>query len=332
MSFRSRLLVSMRSFGLSYILLCSGLCAQERSCPVESDLVRETVESLAKLVGEEYFEPETAKQVGQRLKEQLVKGRYDDVPTLQALARRLTRDMFEVAKDNHLSVSVARQSDWEDNSVKKPFVSREERGRKANFGVKHVEVLAGNVGYLNLTHFYRPEEAKDPLAAAMCLLRNADALIIDMRENTGGSPETVTLLASYLFAEPNLPLFKIISRHSGSQQYSTADKPPPGHDDSRPVFVLTSARTFSAGEGFAFILQEYKRATIVGETTSGAANPGRPFAISNSFEAVIPTGRVATAVRGSNWEGVGVKPDIHSPAAKALDAAHALATRALEDQ
>ena len=96
--------------------------------------------------------------------------------------------------------------------------------------------------------------------------------------------------------------------------------------------MLTSARTFSAGEGLAFILQEHKRATIVGETTSGADNPGRPFAITDSFEAVIPTGRVATAVRGSNWEGVGVKPDVHSSAAKALDAAHALVTRALQDQ
>jgi C-terminal processing protease CtpA/Prc len=322
----------MQSLGLSYILLCFVLSAQERPRPVKSDLVRETVESLAKHVGKEYFDAETAEKVGQRLKEGLAHGRYDDVPSLPALAKRLTRDMFEVTKDNHLSVFVARQSDLEDDSHKKPAVSREEQGRKVNFGVKRVEVLAGNVGYLNLTHFYRPEEAGDTLAAAMCLLRNADALIIDMRENTGGSPETVAQLASYLFAEPKLALFKIISRHSDSQQYSTADKPPPGHNGSRPVFVLTSARTFSAGEGLAFILQEHKRATIVGETTSGAANPGRSFAITDSFEAVIPTGRVATAVRESNWEGVGVKPDVHSPAAKALDAAHALATRALQDQ
>jgi retinol-binding protein 3 len=330
MSFRSHLLVSLQSLGLLCILLASVLCGQDR--PVDRNLIRETVESLAKLIGDEYFDAETAERVGERLQEQLAAGRYDDVPSLPALAKKLTDDLFEVTKDKHLAVFVSHPADKDEDGDKKPAASRQEQGRQANFGVKHVEVLSGNVGYLNLTHFYRPEEAKEALAAAMLLLRNADALIIDMRENTGGSPETVAQLASYLFAEPKLPLFKITSRHAESQQYSTADEPPPGHDAARPVFVLTSARTFSAGEGLAFLLQERKRATIVGETTSGAANPGRPFAVNKSFEAIIPTGRVVTAIGETNWEGIGVKPDVPSSAAKALAAAHALAKRALQDK
>src|SRR5688500_7367545 len=116
----SQLVFCMHSFALSYILLCSVLCAQERSCTVESDQRRETVESLAKHVGKEYFDAETAEKLSQRLKEELANARYDDVTTLQDLARRLTRDMFEVTKDKHLSVIVARQSDMKDDSVKEP--------------------------------------------------------------------------------------------------------------------------------------------------------------------------------------------------------------------
>ena len=98
-------------------------------------------------------------------------------------------------------------------------------------------------------------------------------------------------------------------------------------DGRRPVYVLTSARTFSAGEGFAFLLQERGRAEVIGERTPGAANPGRPYPVNALFEVTVPNGKVVSAVRRGNWEGIGVVPDIEVPAAEALRIAHA---RALE--
>lgn len=318
MSLRSHVQILLLAAAL---FLCSALPAQRPSPPVAKDLIQGTVESLAKIVGQEYFDAEMAERVGKRLRDDLAQGQYDDASSPRSLARMLTRDVFAVTKDKHLSVFVVRKSDADESSDNKPDVSREERARQANFGIQRVEILPGNVGYLNVTHFYRPEEARDTLAAAMRVLQSADTLIIDMRQNSGGSPGTVAMLASYVFAEPDLPLFKIIGRRSGSRQYSTQAEPPPSRNGTRRVFVLTSARTFSAGEGFAYILQERRRATVIGETTAGAANPGRPFPVNEHFEAVIPTGRIATAIRGGNWEGTGVKPDVPSPAAQALDAA-----------
>jgi C-terminal processing protease CtpA/Prc len=96
--------------------------------------------------------------------------------------------------------------------------------------------------------------------------------------------------------------------------------------------VLTAGRTFSAGEGLAFILQERNRAEVVGETTAGAANPGRPYRLNSHFEVTVPNGRVRSAVRGGNWEGVGVQPDVAVSASDALRVAHARALRQLIQQ
>jgi C-terminal processing protease CtpA/Prc len=190
-------------------------------------------------------------------------------------------------------------------------------------------VLAGNVGYLNVTSFYRLEEARDVISAAMRLLRSADALILDMRGNSGGSPGTVALLASHLFDTPGLPLFEIVPRAGSGVQYTTFEPGVPERNGTRPAYVLTSEHTFSAGEGFAFILQERRRADVIGEPTAGAANPGRPYPVNPRLEVTVPNGQVRTAVTGRNWEGDGVMPDVTVPADDALRSAHMLALREL---
>ncbi len=166
----------------------------------------------------------------------------------------------------------------------------------------------------------------------MRTLQHADALILDMRHNTGGSPDTVALLASYLFDAPQLPLFEIVARSGDSRLYKTETSELAGRNESRPVYVLTAKRTFSAGEGIAFVLQERGRAEVVGERTAGAANPGRPYAVNSRFEVTVPNGEVRTAVTGRNWEGRGVKPDVSIAASDALRVAHIRALRRLLGQ
>jgi C-terminal processing protease CtpA/Prc len=195
--------------------------------------------------------------------------------------------------------------------------------------VQRVEVLAGNVGYLNLTAFFRIEEARDAIAAAMQTLRHADALILDLRDNGGGNPDTVTLLASYCFAEQGLPLFEIVPRSGEARRYKTASDGVFERNETRSMYVLISPRTFSAGEGMAFLLQERGRAEIIGETTAGAANPGRPYPAGDHFEVTIPNGQVRTSIKGTNWEGDGVSPDVKVDAADALHVAHVRALRQL---
>jgi C-terminal processing protease CtpA/Prc len=154
-------------------------------------------------------------------------------------------------------------------------------------------------------------------------------LIIDLRQNSGGAPDTAALMAGYLFDRAGLPLFQIVPRAGNSVEYATPDPGPVERDGRRPVYVLTSSRTFSAGEGFAFLLQERARAEVIGERTAGAANPGRPYRVNAWFEVTVPNGQVRSAISGGNWEGRGVKPDIEVPAAEALDVAHARALKRL---
>jgi retinol-binding protein 3 len=263
------------------------------------------------------------------LRNGLAQGRYGGHDTLESLAQELTRALFAMTQDRHLAVAVVEGRSAAPASTVSDGETREMRARRANFGVQRVEVLAGNVGYLNLTWFYRLEEAREAISSAMQLLRSADALILDMRENGGGSPDTVALLASYLFDAHGLDLFEIVSRSGSGDRYTTLEPAVPERNGGRPVYVLTSTRTFSAGEGLAFILQERRRAEVIGEPTPGAANPGRPYPVHPRLEVTVPNAYVRTAMTGRNWEGVGVVPDLAVPARDALRSAHIRALREL---
>jgi C-terminal processing protease CtpA/Prc len=127
-------------------------------------------------------------------------------------------------------------------------------------------------------------------------------------------------------------LFEIEPRSGEKRIYATESSDIPERDEKRPIYVLTSGRTFSAGEGIAFLLQERGRAEVVGETTAGAANPGRVYPINAHFEVTIPNGKVRSAVRGTNWEGAGVIPDVRVAADDALRVAHVHALERLIPQ
>jgi C-terminal processing protease CtpA/Prc len=282
---------------------------------------------VAAIVRREYVDAGAAARVDASLRRSLVEGRYAGLATAEALREALTHELFEITRDRHLAVDLVPEHAPRDGEE-----SREAQGRRSNFGVRRVEILAGNVGYLDLGAFFRLGEARDVVSAAMQLLRNADALIIDLRSNAGGSPDTVALVASYLFDMPGLPLFEIVPPGGGGGRYATEAAVLAERNGRRPVYVLTAARTFSAGEGLAFILQERHRAEVIGERTAGAANPGRPYAVNAHFTVTVPNGRVRSAVSGGNWEGVGVTPDVAAPAADALRVAHARALRRLLEQ
>lgn len=309
-------------------VLLYGQVAEQPIARIDRAFIRETVDSLASVVDGEYFDPDVAARVAASVRAWLAQGRYDTATTPESLAEILTRDLFEATKDKHLAVTVVQEGVSSPASTA-PDEARELRARRTNFGVQRVEILAGNVGYLNLIAFYRPEEVRDTLSAVIRTLQHADALILDMRDNSGGSPDTAALLASYLFDAPALPLFDIVDRSGGRSRYTTEASPLPGRNGTRPVYVLTAARTFSAGEGIAFILQERRRAEVVGERTAGAANPGRAYPVNARFKVTVPNGQVRTAVAGRNWEGGGVVPDVAVAASDALRVAHTRAIREL---
>lgn len=300
--------------------------AQSPLAAIDTARVRETVDGVGRTIEREYFDAATGARINLALHTRLNAGAYDGASTPDLLARLLTNDLFAIARDKHLAVTVVRPSTPAPDTTAAAD-ARAQAARRDNGGIRRVEILAGNVGYLDISYFWRVDEARDALDAAMHLLARADALVIDMRKNGGGSPDTVALLASYLIDGAAAPLFDITPRSGAPVRYSTSPVSP--RDGHRPLFVLTSARSFSGGEGFAFLLQELKRAEVIGERTAGAANPGRPYPVNDLFEVVVPNGRLLTVPGGRNWEGDGVTPDVPVPSDEALRVAHERALRRL---
>ena len=291
--------------------------------------VAATVHAVGATISREYFDPKIGADVEAALKQSLAAGRYAGAADDAALAALVNRDLFAVTHDKHLNLQA-----WLDipaqreRSQEQADASRAETVRRANGGVRAVQILPGNVGYLDLSTFFRPEEARDAIASAMHLLAHTDALIIDMRNNSGGSPATVALLMSYLIEPPGLLLFDLVHRAPlPSDHYATESVPTADRNLTRPVFVLTAATSFSAAEGLPFLLQERHRAEVIGELTAGAANAGRPYRVNARFSLTVPNGQIKSAVGGGNWEGTGVTPDVKALAADALNIAHARALR-----
>jgi hypothetical protein len=159
----------------------------------------------------------------------------------------------------------------------------------------------------------------------MAGLADTRALIVDLRRNGGGTPQAEVYLTSYLL-DPAKPVAvnRFVWRNPNTETFRTEEfmsSPTPYSYRDKPVYVLTSARTFSGGEAVAYDMQALKLATIVGETTGGGANPGGGMPLTPDFGVFMPAGRGENPTTGTNWEGVGVKPDVAVPAADALKTA-----------
>jgi len=203
---------------------------------------------------------------------------------------------------------------------------------RLNCGFQKVEILSGNVGYLKFNIFADPEVCGPTAIAAMNFLGDVDAIIIDLRENGGGDPKMIALVSTFLFSKPT-HLNDIWERKSDTtQQYWTLPFVPGKRLDGKPVYVLTSKRTFSGAEEFCYNLNQLKRATIVGETTGGGAHPVSGQRIDDHFMIGVPFARAINPISKTNWERVGVEPvepDVKVPATDALATAQKLATEKL---
>ncbi len=168
------------------------------------------------------------------------------------------------------------------------------------------------------------------MAAAMGQLADNAALIIDLRHTPGGEQDGVAWIASYFF-DKRTHLNDLQSRNgTHTQQFWTHDKLPGKiFGQRKPVYILTSPHTCSGAEEFSYDLQSQKRATIVGEPSCGGAHNGRFRPLNARFYAFVPTARPVNPVTGTNWERVGVRPDVAAPATHALLLAQKLAAQTL---
>ncbi len=199
---------------------------------------------------------------------------------------------------------------------------------RGNYGLGKVEILPGNVGYMAIKTVMFYEPVKEILSSGMAFLARTDALIFDLRDNRGGDPQYMAYLFSYFFDRPT-HLNSIYWRDRDRTVESwTMENAPGTKMPDVPIFVLINHATFSGAEEFAYALQSRKRAIIVGQVSGGGANPASSFVVYKDLRISISLGRAVNPVTGTNWEGVGVKPDVEVPAEEALDVAVELAREA----
>ncbi|HWA07710.1 MAG TPA: S41 family peptidase, partial [Ignavibacteria bacterium] len=189
------------------------------------------------------------------------------------------------------------------------------------------------IGYVDFRNFASPDYSKETVASVMKFLENTDAIIFDLRLNGGGDPAGVQLICSYLFSETPVHLNDLYYRPTDeTKEYWTLRKIDGKRMPDVPVYVLTSKFTFSGAEEFSYNLKNLKRATIVGETTGGGAHPGGVKAINSGFAIFVPTGRAISPITKTNWEGVGVAPDVNIKSELALEQAQILALQKLAEK
>lgn len=298
---------------------------------LDGSLIAGTVHALVALLNEEYVDPVVARKASANLEQRLTDGHYGQARNPEALAKALTEDLFALTRDKHLFVTLIQPAPSAPVVTFPPDdTPREVAARRSNFGVQRIDILPGNIGYLNLTAFYRPSEAREALASAMALLRHTDALIVDLRHHRGGNSGTLALFAGYFFAAPGLDLFEVVPRPPGLPTTFRTESPAlPDRNQTRPTWVLTSADTWSGAEGLALILQDRHRAVVVGQQTAGAGHQARPHRLNALFDVTIPNGVARTTHGRKTWEGKGVVPDFPVEAGAALTVAQIQAVQTL---
>jgi C-terminal processing protease CtpA/Prc len=180
------------------------------------------------------------------------------------------------------------------------------------------------VGYLKFNFFGDVEVCGPTASAALNFLANVDALIVDLRDNGGGSPDMVAYVSSYLFSKRTHLNNLWTRRTNETREYFTTEVPGKRLGEDKPVYVLTSKRTFSGAEEFSYNLKNLKRATIIGETTGGGAHPVSGHKIDDHFTIGVPFARAINPISKTNWEGTGVEPDVKVAAGDALTTAQKL--------
>jgi Peptidase family S41 len=173
-------------------------------------------------------------------------------------------------------------------------------------------------------------------------------LIVDLRDNSGGSIEAGMAFAKHVIdstqyggifltqkwfnANTTIPLvkdytqFKTFNESSFNLIIEGIHKTdglclkiePHAIRYNGNVFVLTNKKTGSTCEPIVYALKKQKNCTIIGEKTAGGMLNGEIFPLANGYSMVIPTADYYTA-DGFRIDQQGVMPTIKTPSKEALD-------------
>ncbi|OGT42691.1 MAG: hypothetical protein A3F13_09520 [Gammaproteobacteria bacterium RIFCSPHIGHO2_12_FULL_40_19] len=234
------------------------------------------------------------------------------------------------------------------------------------------QLIPSRVGCVKITEFYNPyfnTEILDPnsigankVREVMQEMRDKSALIIDVRGCPGGSPEMMRLLISYFFSEGtpiNSYYTPLKALHKNTHpdvkidpvdEFKTIKQP---FKLEMPVYILINDQTFSAGESFAYAMQQMGKhnvegkkelITLIGTKTGGGAHRPCPFPfidydpetqqgkINQEWYICLPFVNNINAHSETNWEDTkdGVKGVVPDPVITANQDALQVALQRIE--
>lgn len=314
-SFFRCLAVTVTLAGLTFVALPSGQSGATNSDRLEPNVRASVIEQTAAALTSRYIEVDAGKQIADVLRQRLAARAYDSFTNPAQFAEAVSRDMRSVNGDLHLGLQYS-------PVPVSPAGGGAPNPAASNFGLGKVEILDGNIGYLEITGFQGAPGYREVVGDALRFLSRTDALIIDLRRNGGGSSEMSHVIFSHFLHATPVPTISVQRRGAlPVERHSVADVPGPRRPDV-PLYLLTSQGTGSAAEEFSFVLRNLGRATIVGSRTAGAGRMVSRVPVGHGFSAGISITIVTEPESGTEWETVGVQPHISVDAADALDAAH----------
>lgn len=280
------------------------------------------IHRLCELLDRYYLHEDVAERVAGVLRTRLADGTYAAFDTEQAFADAVTADTVDSSGDLHLRLRYSARPLPDAERV--PESGRDPvEAAATGHGFARIERLAGNIGLLDIRRFWPLSMSRHAAIAAMHLVADTEALLIDLRSSAGGEPEMVSFLCSYLFDErTHLNDLYFPADHETIEWWTDPDVSPPRFGGTKPIWVLISDTTISAAEEMAYDLQQLGRATLVGQTTVGAANFDYRYRVTDHLMFSVPSGHPVNPVSGTHWEGTGVEPDVPAGAHEAFDVAH----------
>jgi hypothetical protein len=295
---------------------------------------------VARILEARYADSTAAVRLAERLRARVAAGAYDAFDEPAAFGAAMMADMQEVSPNKHLRISYEPTREYsltpgaaggaaQSGAVRWNRIDGRDSATLArtNFAFDAVERLAGNVGYLKFRQFVPLDYSRETAVAAMAFLANSDAVIIDLRDNVGGSPELVELILSYFYGPEPVSLLTTYGRYARvTAERRTLREVPGRRMPEVDLWVLTNGNSASAAEMLAYAVQRTRRGTLVGETTAGAGIGGAKQSVGAGLALFVPQMQV---VSGPGYERTGVTPDVPVPGENALAVAHRMALEKL---
>ena len=198
---------------------------------------------------------------------------------------KLMGEMLAELKDGHVNLTashdITRYWEWQENYPPNFDIDVQKFYLKNDYSITsglRYKILEDNIGYIYYGSFSNDvsESGLDQILSRMAI---CNGIIIDVRNNGGGSLSNVEKIASRFFNERTLVGY--IHHKKGPNHNDFSELYPKYTESSnrlryqKPVVVLTNRGCYSATNEFVSIMKHAKNSTIIGDKTGGGS--GLPF-------------------------------------------------------